>query len=48
MVDLHTGQGISYNSQKEFYSASTIKGPYVVCLNEMIPSSVSAWGNTMR
>ena len=48
MVDLNTGQGICYNSNKIFYSASTIKGPYVVFLNEKIPSSVHNWGQTMR
>ncbi len=48
LVDLNTGQGISYNNNKEFYCASTIKGPYVVCLNEMIPSSSATWGSVMR
>ncbi len=48
VVDLNTGQGISYNNNKEFYCASTIKGPYVVCLSEMIPSFASTWGSVMR
>lgn len=32
MVDLTYGQGIAYNPDGRFYSASTIKGPYVVSL----------------
>lgn len=39
LVDLYTGQGVSYNGEDIFYSASTIKGPYVTCLNQEIPSS---------
>ena len=48
LVDLNTGQGICYNSNQNFYCASTIKGPYVVCLNETIPSASATWGITMR
>lgn len=48
LYDLNTGQGIGYNSNTGFYCASTIKGPYVVCLNEKIPSSVNSWGGVMR
>lgn len=38
MIDLRTGKGIAYNSDSVFYSASTIKGPYVV-------SFMSAYGS---
>ena len=47
MVDLFTGQGISYNGNQNYYSASTIKGPYVVCLNETLPWSKNEWSNVM-
>lgn len=42
LYDLNSGQGICYHGTDEFYSASTIKGPYVACIAEKIPSSVSA------
>lgn len=48
VIDLKTNKGIYYNSNTKFYSASTIKGPYVACLNEKVPSSASKWSGTMR
>lgn len=48
MIDLYSGQGICYNSNTTFYSASTIKGPYVVSLNEKVPLSPNQSGSTMR
>ena len=47
VVDLYTGQGISYNGNQNYYSASTIKGPYVVCLNETVPWSKNQWSGAM-
>lgn len=38
MYDLNSGQGFSYRETKTYYSASTIKGPYVVCLAQEVPS----------
>ncbi len=32
MIDIRTGKGIAYNAEQYFYSASTIKGPYMVSL----------------
>jgi beta-lactamase class A len=32
MVDLYSGLGVAYNADGQFYSASTIKGPYVASL----------------
>ena len=48
VVDLSNGKGIYYNSNNSFYSASTIKGPYVVSLNENVPGSATASGGLMR
>ncbi|MCL1798334.1 MAG: serine hydrolase [Eggerthellaceae bacterium] len=48
MVDLTTGKGIAYNVDQSFYSASTIKGPYVACLGALKPASVPAWRSTME
>ena len=48
MIDLMTGKGVYYNSNGSFYSASSIKGPYVVSLNEKVPTSVSHSSGTMR
>jgi uncharacterized protein YjdB len=47
MMDLNTGAGIFYNSNGTFYSASSIKGPYVVSLVERNPSSVSSYSGVM-
>lgn len=40
MVDLKTGEGISYNPSQDFYSASAIKGPYVVSANKYLSSEI--------
>lgn len=32
VLDLHTGKGIGYNADEEFFSASTIKAPFVAFL----------------
>ena len=48
MVDITTGKGVAYNADQPFYSASTIKGPYVACLGAKVPSSVSSWRSTME
>ena len=41
LYDLETGQGISYHSTDSYYSASTIKGPYAVCIAESYPESIA-------
>jgi hypothetical protein len=48
MVDLTTGQGIAYNADQSFYSASTIKGPYVASVVSAKPSSALTWRSTME
>ena len=32
LIDIHSGQGIAYNEKYPFYSASSIKGPYIISL----------------
>ena len=34
--DLETGAQVSYNADQDFYPASSIKGPYVVCVYERL------------
>ena len=48
MIDLNSGNGIYYNSNMSFFSASVMKGPYVVSLNERIPNSAKKSEATMR
>lgn len=43
MIDVITGQGISYNADSFFYSASSIKGPYVAAINKYCPGGVTGW-----
>ena len=48
MVDIRTGQGVAYNPDEQFYSASTIKAPYVASLVFREPSSIDKWGGSMK
>ena len=48
MIDLTNGKGVYYNSNSSFYSASTIKGPYVVSLNEKVPNSANNSSGLMK
>lgn len=41
MVDLTDGSGIAYNADWSYYSASTIKAPYVVAVNKLWPWELS-------
>jgi hypothetical protein len=47
MVDLYSGKGVAYNADRAFYSASTIKGPYVASVVAAQPGSVNRYGSTM-
>ena len=47
MIDLTTGAGVSYSPDRKFYSASTIKGPYVAAVNEQRPWLLSGYSNSM-
>lgn len=48
MMDLTTGAGVSYNCDDNFWSASTIKGPYVAALNMYMPWVLDSWAGTMH
>ena len=48
MVDINTMQGIAYNANKKYYSASTIKGPLVVSVVADKPSVLSSRKGTIR
>lgn len=47
MIDLTTGQGISCNADTRFYSASTVKGPYVASVVDHNPWALDAWSSTI-
>lgn len=40
LLDLHSGNSVSFNPDGSFYSASTMKGPYVAALNKFSPEAV--------
>ncbi len=50
MVDIKTGQGVACNPYGSFYSASTIKGPYVASIVSMDPSTAwsSSWNSMIH
>ncbi|WP_290996817.1 RICIN domain-containing protein [Gordonibacter sp.] len=48
MIDVKTGQGVACNPDRAFFSASTIKGPYVASLAATNPSRLLRWAGTME
>lgn len=48
MVDLTTGEGISFNPDARIYSASAIKGPYVASINKLNSSGAKAHASTIE
>ncbi len=40
MMDLNTGKGVAYNADTVYYSASSIKGPYITSLVANIPGTL--------
>lgn len=36
VLDLHTGKGIGYNADEEFFSASTVKAPFAAFISQML------------
>ena len=42
LVDIETGKGIAYNADDVFYSASTVKGPYVAAMTYFYPESLAS------
>lgn len=47
MVDLTTGATVAYNADSWYFSASSVKGPYVIALNKWDPWDASDWSNTI-
>lgn len=47
MIDLYSGASVSYGMDNYFYSASTIKGPYVMSLLKYKPWLLNSWGDTL-
>lgn len=48
MMDLTSGYGVAYNADAEFYSASSIKGPYIASLAAGDPETVTDWSDVMQ
>jgi LAS superfamily LD-carboxypeptidase LdcB/beta-lactamase class A len=48
MTDTKTGEGISYNANTKFYSASTIKAAYVAALAANRPATVTSERHNMK
>ncbi len=40
MIDIKTGKGIAVNSDRKFYGASSIKGPFIVSLAALYPQTL--------
>ena len=48
LMDIPTGKGIAYNSQEEYYSASSVKGPYMVSLIAHEKDVLNEWGDIIE
>lgn len=47
MINLYTGEGVAYNPDADYYSASAIKGPYVASLVAAKPELKDSMSNTL-
>ena len=48
MIDLGTGKGVACNPNGSFFSASTIKSPYITSVISANPNSIWQWMGTMQ
>lgn len=48
VLNLQTNQGICYNTSREFYTASSIKGPFAISLAKYNPEAAEKWNNTIK
>lgn len=48
MIDIPTGKGIAYNPKQEYYSASSVKGPYMVSLIANEKDVLKEWGDIIE
>ena len=47
MINLYTGEGVCYNPDADYYSASAIKGPYIASLVAAKPELIDSMGGTL-
>ena len=47
LLDLHSGNYVSFDPDYSFYSASTMKGPYVAALNKFSPEVVDEYTESL-
>lgn len=47
LLDLHSGNYVSFDPDYSFYSASTMKGPYVAALNKFSPEAVDEYTESL-
>ena len=47
MFDIKSGKGIAYNPKQEFYSASSVKGPYMASLIANEKNVMDEWGDVI-
>ncbi len=47
LLDLHSGNYFSFDPDYSFYSASTMKGPYVAALNKFSPEAVDEYTESL-
>ena len=48
MLDIQSGRGIAINPERKFYSASSIKGPFVISLAAMYPQTLEKQETAFR
>ena len=48
MIDIRTGRGVAVNADREFYGASSIKGPFIISLAAMKPKTLEKQKNAFR
>lgn len=47
MIDIRTGKGVAYNAEKEFYSASSVKAPFIISAAARKPEKIDTYEKTM-
>ena len=47
LLDINTGEGIVYNIDQEFYTASSIKGPFAASFASNDPEGAASWESTI-
>lgn len=47
LVDINTGEGLAYNLDEIYYTASSIKGPFAASFCDLDPEAASNWENSI-